>query len=86
MQVFEAYDEYEEAEYVINEIQRLVAQGVCRPGDCAVMYRTNAQLRALEEAFMRHGLPYKLVGGTRFYQRREIKDKGSYLRVIHNPG
>lgn len=85
VQVYEAYDEHQEAEYVVNEIQRLVAQGVCRLGDCAVMYRTNAQSRALEDAFMRHSLPYRLVGGIRFYQRREIKDVLSYLRVIHNP-
>jgi DNA helicase-2/ATP-dependent DNA helicase PcrA len=55
------------------------------PGDLAVMYRTNAQSRSLEEAFVRGGVPYKLVGATRFYERREIKDVLAYLRVIHNP-
>ncbi|MEA3459542.1 MAG: 3'-5' exonuclease, partial [Chloroflexota bacterium] len=55
------------------------------PGDCAVMYRTNAQSRVLEEAFLRTGLPYKLVGATRFYARREIKDILAYMRLIHNP-
>jgi len=85
IRVFEAYDEREEAEFVVNEIERLVAQGECRFADCAVMFRTNAQSRALEDAFVRHGVPYKLVGATRFYQRREIKDVLSYLRLIWNP-
>jgi DNA helicase-2/ATP-dependent DNA helicase PcrA len=83
--LFEAYDEREEAERVVVEIQRLVARGTCRYGDCAVMFRTNAQSRALEDAFMRHAMSYKLLGATRFYQRREIKDVVSYLRLIHNP-
>ena len=83
--LFEAYDEREEAEYVVGEIQRLVSRGECRPGGCAVMYRTNAQSRVLEDAFVRHGLPYQLIGGTRFYQRREIKDILSYLRLVENP-
>ena len=85
IQTFEAYDEREEAEYVLGEIERSIARGRARLSDCAVMYRTNAQSRALEDAFMRHGLPYRLVGGQRFYQRREIKDILSYLRVIQNP-
>jgi len=85
IRVFEAFDEREEAEFVVNEIERLVARGECRLADCAVMYRTNAQSRALEDAFMRHGVSYKLIGATRFYQRREIKDVLSYLRLIYNP-
>jgi DNA helicase-2/ATP-dependent DNA helicase PcrA len=85
IQLVEAYDEHDEAERVVNEIQRLIEQGDCRAGECAVMYRTNAQSRALEDAFVRHQLPYKLVGGTRFYQRREVKDVLCYLRVIYNP-
>jgi DNA helicase-2/ATP-dependent DNA helicase PcrA len=85
LRVFEAYDEREESEYVIGEVQKLVATGACRAGDCAVMYRTNAQSRALEDALIRHGMPYLLVGGTRFYQRREVKDVLGYLRVIQNP-
>ena len=56
-----------------------------RPGDVAVFYRTNAQSRALEEVFVRVGLPYKVVGGTRFYERREVKDALAYLRVLSNP-
>jgi DNA helicase II / ATP-dependent DNA helicase PcrA len=83
--LYEAYDEREEAEYVVGEIERLVAKGECRLSECAVMFRTNAQSRVLEDAFMRHSIPYKLIGGTRFYQRREIKDILSYLRVIYNP-
>ncbi len=83
--LIEAYDQREEAQFVVGEIQRLVSEGICRLGDCAVMYRTNAQSRVLEDACMRHGIPYTLVGATRFYQRREIKDVVSYLRVIHNP-
>jgi len=83
--VFEAYNEHEEAQYVINEIRRLVAQGECSFRDCAIMYRTNAQSRVLEDAFIRAGMPYRLVGATRFYQRREIKDVLAYLRLVHNP-
>ena len=55
------------------------------PGDVAVMYRTNAQSRALEEAFVLRGMKYRLVGATRFYERKEIKDAVAYLRLIHNP-
>jgi DNA helicase-2/ATP-dependent DNA helicase PcrA len=83
--VIEAYTEDEEAQFVISEIERLVSENITSAGGCAVMYRVNAQSRALEEAFMRYGVPYKLVGGTRFYQRREIKDVIAYLRLIHNP-
>jgi DNA helicase-2/ATP-dependent DNA helicase PcrA len=63
----------------------MAAREGVRPGDCAVMYRTNAQSRAFEDAFIRAGLPYRLVGATRFYARREIKDQIAFLRVIHNP-
>ena len=120
--VHEAYDQDDEARFVVNTIAQLAAQagpalsgvegdvtlsGVeggqaspprsggfrdglprgagVRPGDCAVMYRTNAQSRAFEDAFIRAGLPYKLVGATRFYARREIKDLIAFLRLIHNP-
>ncbi len=81
----EAYTEQEEAQFVVNEVERLVGEGQARLGDCAVMYRTNAQSRALEEAFIRFGTPYKLVAGTRFYERREVKDIIAYLRLIQNP-
>lgn len=83
--LYEAYDEREEAEFVVSEIQRLVREGACRAGECAVMYRTNAQSRALEDEFMRRGVPYRVVGATRFYGRREIKDVLSYLRLIYSP-
>jgi len=83
--VHEAYDQDEEAQFVVDTIAQLVAQEGARPGDCAVMYRTNAQSRAFEDAFIRAGLPYKLVGATRFYARREVKDLIAFLRLIHNP-
>jgi DNA helicase-2/ATP-dependent DNA helicase PcrA len=83
--VIESYNAEEEAQCVVNEIEKLVGQEQTSLKDCAVMYRVNAQSRALEETFLRYGLPYKLVGGTRFYQRQEIKDIIAYLRVIHNP-
>ncbi len=70
---------------VVSEILRLVARDQAQLGDCAAMYRTNAQSRPIEDAFVRRGIPYKLVGATRFYQRREIKDIMAYLRLIHNP-
>jgi len=83
--VVESYNEQEEAQYVVSEVDRLTGQKLFKPGDIAVMYRTNAQSRAVEEAFVRYGMPYKLVGGTRFYERREVKDIIAYLRLIHNP-
>lgn len=83
--VHEAYDEYDEATYVVDTIALLTALEGVEPGDVAVMYRTNAQSRPLEEAFLRANLPYRLVGAQRFYGRREIKDIIGYLRVIHNP-
>jgi DNA helicase-2/ATP-dependent DNA helicase PcrA len=83
--VIETYSEEEEAQFVVNEIDDLVRNGEVKSGDCAVMFRTNAQSRALEEAFIRYGMPYKLVAGTRFYERREVKDIIAYLRLIHNP-
>lgn len=81
----EAYDDRAEAVYVVDTIAGLVARQQVEPGGCAVMYRTNAQSRLLEEAFLRAGLPYKLVGAQRFYGRREVKDIIAYLRLIHNP-
>jgi DNA helicase-2/ATP-dependent DNA helicase PcrA len=83
--VIESYNAEEEAQCVVNEIEKLVGQEQISLKDCAVMYRINAQSRALEETFLRYGVPYKLVGGTRFYQRQEVKDIICYLRVIHNP-
>jgi len=83
--LIETYSEDEEARFVVNEIDNLVRAGEVRSGDCAVMFRTNAQSRVLEEAFIRYGMPYKLVAGTRFYERREVKDVIAYLRLIQNP-
>jgi DNA helicase-2/ATP-dependent DNA helicase PcrA len=83
--VHEAYDQEDEAQFVVDTISRLALANEARPGECALMYRTNAQSRSLEEAFLRAGLPYRLVGATRFYARREIKDMVAFLRVIHNP-
>ena len=82
---YEAYDEEDEAEFVAAEAQSLVRSSDHRYGDIAVMYRTNAQSRPLEEVFVRENLRYRLVGGTRFYERREVKDIIAYLRLIHNP-
>ena len=84
--VEEADDEDYEALYVADEIQRLSQQQDPIPyGDCAIMYRTNAQSRAFEDAFNRAGIPYRIIGGLRFWERREIRDIVGYLRVIHNP-
>ncbi len=83
--LIDALDEQDEAQTVVGEIDRLVKQERLRYGDCAILYRTNAQSRPLEEAFVRYGLPYRLVGATRFYERREVKDVLAYLRLIHNP-
>jgi DNA helicase-2/ATP-dependent DNA helicase PcrA len=82
---YEAYDEEDEAQNIVDRITDLRRRGAARYSDCAVMYRTNAQSRALEDAFVRAGLPYKLVGATRFYARREIKDVLAFLRLVHNP-
>jgi ATP-dependent DNA helicase UvrD/PcrA len=82
----EAYDEEREAEFVGHETQRLLARGeIERRGDIAVMYRTNAQSRALEEQFMRLNIPYKVIGSRKFYERKEIKDMVAYLRLLLNP-
>jgi DNA helicase-2/ATP-dependent DNA helicase PcrA len=84
IQLFEAYDEREEAAYVVTELRKLISNREVTAGECAVMFRTNAQSRALEDAFMQHNITYRLVGAVRFYQRREIKDVLCYLRLIHN--
>jgi len=84
-EIVETYTEQEEAQFVVNEVEELVGRGEFSRGDCAIMYRTNAQSRVLEEAFVRYGVPYRLVAGTRFYERREVKDVIAYLRLIQNP-
>jgi DNA helicase-2/ATP-dependent DNA helicase PcrA len=79
-----ADNEWDEASFVAQEIDRLSDEEGVKPRDVAVFYRTNAQSRAVEEVLVRVGLPYKLVGGTRFYERREVKDALAYLRVLAN--
>jgi DNA helicase-2/ATP-dependent DNA helicase PcrA len=76
--------EHAEADWVAREIDRLVDAGGTRPGDVAVFYRTNAQSRVFEEVFIRVGLPYKVVGGVRFYERKEVRDALAYLRAVVN--
>ncbi|MGH2511624.1 MAG: ATP-dependent helicase, partial [Candidatus Limnocylindrales bacterium] len=97
IQRFEAYNQEEEAEWIARQVEGLIGgggslltrkaddeEGRSSPRDIAVMYRTNAQSRAIEEAFLRYGLRYQLIGGTRFYQRREVKDALAYLRVLRS--
>lgn len=83
--VSEGYDEEEEAQFVLRELDRLCREEGYRRSDVAVMYRVNAQSRALEKACQRYGIPYQLIGSLRFYQRQEIKDLIAYLRIIANP-
>jgi DNA helicase-2/ATP-dependent DNA helicase PcrA len=80
-----ADSEHDEAAFIARQIDSLGDEYGVKPKDVAVFYRTNAQSRAVEEVFVRVGLPYKVVGGTRFYERREVKDALAYLRVISNP-
>jgi DNA helicase II / ATP-dependent DNA helicase PcrA len=82
---FQAEDETDEAQFVANELARLHNGGDHRWGDMAVFYRTNAQSRVLEEYLMRVGIPYKVIGGTRFYDRREVRDALAYVRAVANP-
>ena len=83
--LYVADNEHDEAQFVADEIDRLTDAGECQPKDVAVFYRTNAQSRVFEEVFIRTGLPYKVVGGVRFYERKEIRDAMAYLRVLVNP-
>jgi DNA helicase-2/ATP-dependent DNA helicase PcrA len=80
-----ADDEHDEARFVADEIDRLSDSGAAKPRDMAVFYRTNAQSRVFEEVFIRVGMPYKVVGGVRFYERREVRDALAYLRMLVNP-
>ena len=82
---FEAADDYAEANFVVDTISQITNSGAVQPSDCAIMYRTNAQSRLLEESFIRAQMPYRLVGAQKFYGRKEIKDIVAYLRLIHNP-
>ncbi len=83
--VYEARSDYDEAEYVLETIQTLRKMRNISPGDCAIFFRTNAQTRVFEEVFMREGMPYVIVSGVGFYERKEIKDLMAYLKVIVNP-
>ena len=85
VEVREAHTEEEEAHMVVQEVDRLVREEEFGLSDCAVMYRINAQSRALEEACIRYGMSYRIIGGLRFYQRREVKDVLAYLRILQNP-
>jgi ATP-dependent DNA helicase UvrD/PcrA len=80
-----ADNEHDEAAFVAEEVDRLHDEGLAQPGQVAVFYRTNAQSRVFEEVFIRVGLPYRVVGGVRFYERREVRDLLAYLRLIANP-
>ena len=79
-----AESEHDEAEFVRDEVRKLQRENLSQPGDTAIFYRTNAQSRVFEEVFMRAALPYKVVGGVRFYERKEVKDLLAYLRVVVN--
>jgi DNA helicase-2/ATP-dependent DNA helicase PcrA len=78
-------DEHDEARFVAEEIDKLTDEGLAAAGDVAVFYRTNAQSRVFEEIFIRVGMPYKVVGGVRFYERKEVRDALAYLRALVNP-
>ncbi|MBU0727814.1 UvrD-helicase domain-containing protein [Patescibacteria group bacterium] len=84
IEVIHARSEHDEAEFVAKNIEDLMGEGI-RLQDVVVLYRTNAQSRIIEEAFLKYGIPYKVIGGVKFYARKEIKDLLAYLRVIHNP-
>ena len=83
--VYVADDEHDEATFVAGEIDALTDSHSVRPADVAVFYRTNAQSRSIEEIFIRVGMPYTVVGGVRFYERREVRDAIAYLRAVANP-
>lgn len=83
-QCYEAQDEIDEAHYVVEELKRLKARGKTL-SECVILYRTNAQSRAIEEVLVRSHMPYTLIGSTRFYERTEIKDMISYLKLVYNP-
>ncbi len=84
IQLYQCETGYEEAERIVAEIKRVVDEGIYRYSECALLYRTNAQSRILEEQFVRANIPYKVVGGVNFYARKEIKDILCYLKTIDN--
>jgi DNA helicase-2/ATP-dependent DNA helicase PcrA len=83
--LYRADDDREEAWFAVNEIARLVREQGCRYSDFALLYRTNAQSRSFEEALVQQGIPYRVIGGLRFYERKEIKDILAYLKLVYNP-
>lgn len=85
VKVYRANSDIEEAQFVINEIKKLIKEENRTPKDFSILYRTNAQSRIFEEVFMRNKIPYKIVGGLKFYDRKEIKDIMAYLKLINNP-
>lgn len=85
IKIYRAFTDKEEANFVINEIERSVEQGKGSYRDYAILYRTNAQSRIFEEIFIKRNIPYRIVGGTNFYDRKEIKDIMAYLKVTNNP-
>ena len=83
--IYYANDEYDEGRYIVEQIEHLKRQNKCQYSDCAVLYRMNTQSRAIEDILRREGIPYKVFGGQKFFDRKEIKDIISYLRLIQNP-
>jgi DNA helicase II / ATP-dependent DNA helicase PcrA len=81
---FEANDDREEADYILERFQQLTAHGLYKPGDCCILYRTNVQSRVLEDVLISRGIPYTMVGGLKFYERKEIKDVLAYMTAIFN--
>ena len=82
--LYQAEDEYDEANYVVRQIEHLKTEEYLKPKDFVILYRMNAQSRAIEDILRRENIPYKIVGGLKFYERKEIKDTIAYLRLIHN--
>ncbi len=83
--VYRAYDEWEEANFICSQIQSMMMEDDLNPGDFAILYRLNNQSRVIEETLIKYSIPYRIYGGYRFYDRKEIKDIVAYLRVIANP-
>ena len=83
--IFSADNEYDEGRYIAEQIEHLIREEKYKYSDFAVLYRMNTQSRAIEEILRREGIPYKIVGGLKFYERKEIKDIISYLRLVQNP-
>ncbi len=83
--LYQAEDEYDEARYIVEQIEHLKTEEYFKPKDFVILYRMNAQSRAIEDILRREDIPYKVVGGVKFYERKEIKDAIAYLRLVQNP-